>query len=154
MVAVVGKSWDLHVRDVLRVPLEENLAMITDSVRYLKAKDLEMIFDAEHFFDGYRHNPRYALRTLQAAREAGADTIVLCDTNGGSLPSHVAVATAQVVMEIGGRVGFHGHNDSGMAVANSVSAVRRAPRTSRARSTAWVSGPATPTFARWSRISS
>ena len=122
-VAVVGKSWDLHVRDVLRTSLEENAAMIADSVRHLKSKGLEVIFDAEHFFDGYRHNPRYALCALQAAREAGADTIVLCDTNGGSLPSHVLAATATVVKEIGGRIGFHGHNDSGMAVANSVTAV-------------------------------
>ena len=122
-VAVVGKSWDLHVRDVLRTSLEENAAMIGDSVGYLKSKGLEVIFDAEHFFDGYRHNPRYALCALQAAREAGADTIVLCDTNGGSLPSHVLAATATVMKEIGGRIGFHGHNDSGMAVANSVTAV-------------------------------
>jgi 2-isopropylmalate synthase len=122
-VAVVGKSWDLHVRDVLRASLEENTAMIADSVRYLKSKGLEVIFDAEHFFDGYRHNRRYALCALQAARSAGADTVVLCDTNGGSLPSHVLAATAAVVKEIGGRIGFHGHNDSGMAVANSITAV-------------------------------
>ena len=82
-VAIVGKSWDLHVRDVLRTSLEENAAMIADSVRYLKSKGLEVIFDAEHFFDGYRHNQRYALSALHAAREAGADVIVLCDTNGG-----------------------------------------------------------------------
>ena len=122
-VAVVGKSWDLHVRDVLRVSLEENTAMIADSVRHLKSNGLEVIFDAEHFFDGYRHNPRYALSAIQAAREAGADAIVLCDTNGGSLPSHVLAATAAAVEEVGGRIGFHGHNDSGMAVANSVAAV-------------------------------
>jgi 2-isopropylmalate synthase len=121
-VAVVGKSWDLHVRDVLRTSLEENAAMIGDSVRYLKSKGLEVIFDAEHFFDGYRHNPPYALCALQAAREAGADTIVLCDTNGGSLPSQVGTATAAVVNAVGGRIGFHGHNDSGMAVANSIAA--------------------------------
>ncbi len=122
-VAVVGKSWDLHVRDVLRASLEENTAMIADSVRHLKSHGLEVIFDAEHFFDGYRHNPRYALSAIRAAREAGADAIVLCDTNGGSLPSHVLAATAAAVKEVGGRIGFHGHNDSGMAVANSVAAV-------------------------------
>ena len=91
--AVVGKSWDLHVRDVLRASLDENVAMISDTVRHLKSKGLEVIYDAEHFFDGYRHNPQYALRTIQAARESGADVVVLCDTNGGSFPSDVTAIT-------------------------------------------------------------
>ncbi len=123
-VAVVGKSWGLHVRDVLRTSPEENVAMIADSVRYLKSKGLEVIYDAEHFFDGFREDPEYAMSTLRAARESGADALVLCDTNGGSLPSDVSAATVRVVEEIGGVVGFHGHNDSGTAVANSVAAVQ------------------------------
>ncbi len=122
-VALVGKSWDLHVRDVLRASLEQNLAMIADTVRYMKGRGKEVIYDAEHFFDGYRRNPAYALKTLRAAREAGADAIVLCDTNGGSLPGQVREITAVVLKEVGGVIGFHGHNDSGCAVANSVAAV-------------------------------
>jgi 2-isopropylmalate synthase len=127
-VAVVGKSWDLHVRDVLHTTLEENVAMISDTVRYLKAKGREVIYDAEHFFDGYRANPKYALRTVGAAQDAGADVLCLCDTNGGSLPMFVAEVTAVVLKQVGGKVGFHGHNDSGMAVANSVAAVQSGAR--------------------------
>lgn len=123
-VAVVGKSWELHVRDVLRTSADENLAMIADTVRYLKSRGIEVIYDAEHFYDGYRDNPDYAMKTVGAARESGADVIVLCDTNGGSLPSDVADITSKVVREIGGIVGFHAHNDTGMAVANSVAAVQ------------------------------
>ena len=122
--AVVGKSWDLHVRDVLRISPDENLAMIADTVRYLKSRGLEVIYDAEHFYDGYRHNPDYALSTVMAARESGADVIALCDTNGGSMPREVADVTATVVRDVGGSIGFHAHNDTGMAVANSVMAVQ------------------------------
>ena len=122
-VAVVGKSWDLHVRDVLRVSLDSNIAMVADSVRYLKSKGIEVIYDAEHFFDGYRSNPDFAMATVRAAMENGAAAIVLCDTNGGSLPSEIGQITALVVKELGGKIGFHGHNDTGMAVANSVAAV-------------------------------
>jgi len=122
-IALVGKSWDLHVRDVLRASLEQNLAMIADTVRYMKRRGKEVIYDAEHFFDGYRGNPGYALKTLRAAREAGADAIVLCDTNGGSLPGQVRDITAAALKEVGGVIGFHGHNDSGCAVANSLAAV-------------------------------
>ncbi len=127
-VAIVGKSWDLHVRDVLRVALAENVAMIADTVKYLKARRLDVIYDAEHFFDGYRHNPVYALSTLRAAREAGADALVLCDTNGGSLPHDVEEITRAVLAAVGGVVGFHGHNDSGCAVANTLAAVRGGAR--------------------------
>jgi len=123
-VALVGKCWDLHVREVLRVSLEENLAMIADSVRYMKSKGVEVFFDAEHFFDGYKENPAYAMKTILAARDAGADALVLCDTNGGSLPFEVLEITGAVVKEIGGTIGFHGHNDSGCGVANTLAAVR------------------------------
>ena len=123
-VAVVGKGWDLHVRDVLRVSLEENISMIADTVRYFKSRGLEVIFDAEHFFDGFKVNSKYALRVIGTAQEAGAETLVLCDTNGGSLPHQVAEVTGCVLKEFGGKVGFHGHNDSGTAVANSLAAVQ------------------------------
>jgi len=121
--ALVGKSWDLHVRDVLRATEDTNLRMIADSVRYLKAKGLEVLFDAEHFFDGYKADPRMAMRTLEAACEAGADQVVLCDTNGGCLPHEAREITESVVKALGVPVGFHGHNDSGCAVANSLAAV-------------------------------
>jgi len=123
VVTVVGKSWDLHVRDVLRVSLEENIAMIRDSVRYLKEEEREVIFDAEHFFDGYKADPEFALNCLRAALENGADCLVLCDTNGGSLPSEVFEIVTEVQRKVGGVIGFHGHNDSGCAVANSIAAV-------------------------------
>src|SRR5204862_3904197 len=91
-VAIVAKAWDFHVREVLRTSLDENLAMIADSVAYLKSAGREVAVDAEHFFDGYRASPRYALEVLTAAADAGADWLVLCDTNGGSLPEQVADA--------------------------------------------------------------
>jgi 2-isopropylmalate synthase len=122
-VAIVGKSWDLHVREVLNTTLEENLRIIASSVRHLKALDREVIYDAEHFFDGYAANPAYAMRTLAAAAEAGADVLVLCDTNGGGLPSAVAAAVAEVRRATTVPLGIHAHNDGEMAVANSVAAV-------------------------------
>src|SRR4051794_11179091 len=100
VVTIVGKTWDLHVRDVLEVSLEENLRMIGDSVAFCRAHVSEVIYDAEHFFDGFKHNPDYALRTLQAAADAGASWLVLCDTNGGSLPEQVAEAVARVAREL------------------------------------------------------
>jgi len=123
-VALVGKVWDFHVTKVLRADLEENLAMVGDSVRLMKEAGREVFFDAEHFFDGYGANTEYALRVLAAAKEAGADWIVLCDTNGGALPEEVAERTAEVVREVGGRLGIHCHNDAGLAVANTLAAVR------------------------------
>jgi 2-isopropylmalate synthase len=123
-VALVAKSWDFHVRAVLRTTLPENLAMIADSVRYLKAHGREVIYDAEHFFDGYRANPEYALATLRAAAEAGADWLVLCDTNGGSLPEQVAAITCAALEEFGPIVGIHTHNDGELAVANALAAIR------------------------------
>lgn len=123
-VALVAKSWDLHVTKVLRTTLEENLGMISDSVRYLKRIGRQVIFDAEHFFDGYQANPVYALRTLEAAADAGADVLVLCDTNGGSLPSSVSAIVQEVKSATGAPLGIHAHNDAEMAVANSLIAVQ------------------------------
>jgi 2-isopropylmalate synthase len=122
---LVGKSWDFHVKAALRVALEENLAMIADSVGYLKQRRREVIFDAEHFFDGFKANGEYALNCLRAAAEAGADWLVLCDTNGGTLPEEVAAITAAVAAALPKmRLGIHCHNDAGLAVANTLAAVR------------------------------
>ena len=122
---IFGKSWDYQVTDILRTTLAENLAMIGDTVRYLKAQNKEVVFDAEHFFDGYKANPGYALDALAAAVEAGADCVVLCDTNGGSFPHEIEAITRIVVERFGSTaIGVHCHNDGEMAVANSIVAVR------------------------------
>ena len=122
--AIFGKSWLLHVEQVLKTTAGENLKMIADSVRHLKAHGKEVVYDAEHFFDGYLDNPDYATQTLAAALEAGADSLVLCDTNGGRLPSEVARITAEMVTRFPQAViGIHTHNDSELAVANSLMAV-------------------------------
>ena len=123
VVAVFGKSWLLHVDRVLNTTAEENLRMISDSVCYLKAMDKEVIYDAEHFFDGHRADPGYALETLAAAADAGADVVVLCDTNGGSLPSEVTAATARARQVVSVPLGIHAHNDCELAVANTLAAV-------------------------------
>lgn len=120
---VVGKTWDLQVFEVLRVDELENLAMIHDSVAFLKAEGRTVIYDAEHCFDGFRANPEFALKTLKAAEEAGAAMIVLCDTNGGRLPEEIAAAVDAVRKELRIPVGIHCHNDSEVAVANSLIAV-------------------------------
>ena len=120
---VVGKTWDLHVTEVLRVDLEENLAMIRDSVAFLKSEGREVLYDAEHFFDGYIANPEYALQTVLAAQEAGADMIVCCDTNGGCLPTKLVEILNLVQKELSIPIGIHCHNDSDVAVANSLAAV-------------------------------
>jgi 2-isopropylmalate synthase len=125
VVTLVGKSWDLHVRQVLGTTLEENLRMIGDSVGHCKAAGREVFYDAEHFFDGYRHNPEYALRTLRAAQEAGATVIILCDTNGGNLPESIAAAVDQVRKALRVEIGIHCHNDCDVAVANTLAAVSR-----------------------------
>lgn len=124
-VAVVGKSWDFHVTDALGTTLEENLHMIRDTMAYLKAHGKEVIYDAEHFFDGYRANPAYALATLRAALEGGADWVTMCDTNGGTLP-HDLTAIVETVRATfpGARLGIHTHDDSGVGVANTLAAVR------------------------------
>ncbi len=121
---IFGKAWMLHVTDVLRTTAEENLAMIADTVRYLKERGREVIFDAEHFYDGYKDNPAYAMAALRAAAEAGADCLVLCDTNGGSLPHEVYDITALVRRAFPTPLGIHTHNDAGLAVATSLEAVR------------------------------
>lgn len=120
---VVGKTWDLHVTEVLRVDEAENLAMITDSVGFLAGEGREVIYDAEHFFDGWRANPDYALKTIQAAAEAGASLVCLCDTNGGRLPEQIAEAVQAARDALSVPVGIHCHNDSDVAVANSLAAV-------------------------------
>ena len=117
---IFGKSWDLHVRDALRVSLDENLRMIEDSVRFLRLKKRTVVYDAEHFFDGYKANPEYALKTLEAAADAGAQVICLCDTNGGTMPTEVPEIVAAVRSRIPQKIGIHTHNDAGMALANAV----------------------------------
>jgi 2-isopropylmalate synthase len=125
VVCLVGKSSPLHVERVIRVSREENLAMVADSIAFCREQGKRPVFDAEHFFDGYREDASYALECVRAAAEAGAENVTLCDTNGGGLPDFVAEATAAVVAALGGRVevGIHTHNDSECAVANSLAAV-------------------------------
>src|SRR6266480_5599958 len=120
---IFGKSWLLHVTDALRLSPEENLEIIEDSVRYLAARVPHLIYDAEHFFDGYRGNPQYALSTLRAAAAGGPQCIVLCDTNGGSLPETVARVTREVIQRLDVPLGIHCHNDGELAVANTLAAV-------------------------------
>jgi 2-isopropylmalate synthase len=120
----VAKSWDRHVAEALRTSLDEAVAMVADSVRFLRAHDLRVFLDAEHFFDGYRRNPDFALSVLAAAEEAGAEALVLCDTNGGSLPDDVGQAVADVRERTSAQLGIHCHNDAGCAVANSLVAVQ------------------------------
>ncbi|MBU0568449.1 citramalate synthase [bacterium] len=124
VVTIFGKSWDMHVREALRTSLEENLEMIKDSVAYLKSKEKEVIYDAEHFFDAYKNNPEYALATIKAAREAGCDLIALCDTNGGTMPDELCRIIEVVKKEVEIPLGIHAHNDADVAVANSILAVR------------------------------
>ena len=124
VVTLVGKSWDLHVTAVLETTLEENLSMIGKSVAYFKARGREVIYDAEHFFDGYKANPEYALATLHAAADAGADVLVLCETNGGALPWEVEEIVATVRAEFSTPLGIHTHDDCGCGVANTLAAVR------------------------------
>ena len=121
---IFGKTWDFHVKHALQVSLEENLLMIEESVAYLKQQGLEVIYDAEHFFDGCRANRAYALATLRAAVAGGADRIVLCDTNGGRLPDEVSAMVTEVAGAIDVPLGIHCHNDAELAVANSIMAVR------------------------------
>jgi 2-isopropylmalate synthase len=123
VVTIVGKSSVRQVTQVLEIALEENLSMIADSIRYLRSRGLTVFFDAEHFFDGYRADPEYSLRVVAAAAEAGADSVVLCDTNGGSIPEQIVAAVSAVKERSGVPLGIHCHNDSELAVANSLSAV-------------------------------
>ena len=123
-ITIFGKSWDLHVRDVFKVDLEENLRMITDSVSYLKSSAKRVFYDAEHFFDGYKSSRDYALKTLKAAAGAGAMRIILCDTNGGTITSQIFEIVEEVRSVINTPIGIHAHNDCEMAVANSIAAVQ------------------------------
>ena len=124
VVTVFGKSWDVHASHILRVALDENLKMIEDTVSYMKRMGREVIYDAEHFFDGYRKNAQYTLKTLKAAEEGGADILVLCDTNGGTMPDDVRKIITEVRTKVGVPLGIHVHNDCGLAVANSLVAVQ------------------------------
>lgn len=140
-VTIFGKSWDLHVTEGLKTTLEENLAMIQDTIEYLKSQGRRVIYDAEHWFDGYKHNPDYAISTLEAAIASGAEWLVLCDTNGGTLPHQVSQIVRDVVTRVGLRqeasesknsptpqLGIHTHNDSDTAVANALAAVMEGAR--------------------------
>jgi 2-isopropylmalate synthase len=128
VIVIFGKSWDFHVTDIIGATLEENLAMIRETVAFFKARGKEVVFDAEHFFDGYKNNTDYAVRTLQAAIEGGADALVLCDTNGGSFPSEVGEIIARMSGLFTTPIGIHAHNDCGMAVAVSIAAVENGAR--------------------------
>ncbi len=123
VITIFGKSWELHVEEALRITLSENLELIEDSVRYLSTRVDMVIYDAEHFFDGYRSNPEYALETLRAAVAGGAQRVVLCDTNGGSLPEEITESTRLVCEVIKVPIGIHCHNDGELAVANTIAAV-------------------------------
>jgi 2-isopropylmalate synthase len=123
VVSIFGKTWDLHVRRALGISEDENLLLISETVAYLKQHGKEVVYDAEHFFDGYAANPDYALRTLEAAQLAGADVLCLCDTNGGTITGRLVEIVAEVRRRFDGVLGIHTHNDSGLAVANSIAAV-------------------------------
>ncbi len=125
VVTLFGKSWVFHVEKALKTDKEENLRMIEDSVNFFKRKRREVVFDAEHFFDGYKADPQYALKTLEVARDAGADCLVLCDSNGSSMPFEVEKIIGEVKERIEVPLGMHAHNDAGMAVANSIVAARK-----------------------------
>ncbi|MEA2626362.1 MAG: 2-isopropylmalate synthase [Candidatus Binatota bacterium] len=123
VITIFGKTWDLHVTEDLAITLEQNLEVIRDSVEFLKRHASEVVFDAEHFFDGYRANPTFALDCLRAAADGGADVVVLCDTNGGNLPSLIAGATREAAGAVSKPLGIHCHNDCDLAVANSLAAI-------------------------------
>jgi len=126
---LVAKTWDMHVKDVLGCSLDDNLTICAESVEYLKKHGLEVIFDAEHFYDGYKENPEYSMKVLASAAEAGADIIVLCETNGGCLPYEVFEITQKVCQQFSGlTIGIHTHNDTDCATANSIAAVRAGAR--------------------------
>jgi 2-isopropylmalate synthase len=123
VVTIVGKTSDFHVTEVLRVSLEENLAMIRETIEYFREKGRDVIYDAEHFFDGWKANPAYAAKTIQAAVEGGASIVVMCDTNGGSMPDEVSALTKEAAKAVHVPLGIHTHNDCDLAVANSLAAI-------------------------------
>ena len=127
-VAIFGKAWDLHVKDALKVSLAENLHMISDTIGFFKSHGREVIFDGEHFFDGYKNNPEYAVKCLQTAADAGADWVTLCDTNGGTLPEEITEIIQQLKKELNVPFGIHAHNDGELAVANTLAAIRAGVR--------------------------
>lgn len=126
--SLFGKSWDFHVHKALQTTLEENLAMIYDSVQYLKHKGLEVIYLAEHFFDGYKNNSDYAMQTIREAERAGADWVVLCDTNGGTMPDEIKLIVSEVCSALAVPIGIHAHNDCELGVANTLAAVQAGAR--------------------------
>ena len=123
VITIFGKTWLLHVREVIQTTPEENLAMIEDTVRYLKQHGRVVVYDAEHAFDGYKDDPEYAVASWQAAERGGADTVVLCDTNGGSIPAEIAAITRDACARLGVRVGIHTHDDIGLGVANALASI-------------------------------
>ncbi|HEY2951599.1 MAG TPA: citramalate synthase, partial [Verrucomicrobiae bacterium] len=123
VICIVGKTWLLHVTEVLRVTPDENLAMIGDTIKFFKDHGKTVFYDAEHSFDGSKHEPDYALATWQAAEKAGADCIVLCDTNGGCLPAEISRITAFARKKLTARIGIHTHNDIGLGVANALAGI-------------------------------
>jgi 2-isopropylmalate synthase len=123
VITIFGKTWDFHVKEALKIPLEMNLEIIHSSISFLKKHAEKVFFDAEHFFDGYKDNPEFALKCLLTAREAGADCIIPCDTNGGTLPGEIKTIMREVLKKVKGNIGIHAHNDSECAVANSLIAV-------------------------------
>ena len=123
-VVIFGKSWDFQVTDIIKTTLDENIEMIKDTIKYLSDRGKKVIFDAEHFYDGYKANEEYAMKTIKSAEQAGAISVVLCDTNGGMLPDEIFDITKKVSEDISIEIGVHSHNDMGMAVANSVIAIQ------------------------------
>ncbi len=122
-ISIFGKSWDLHVHRALGIEEDENLKLISETVKYLKDHGREVVYDAEHFFDGYNASPDFALRTLEAAKNAGADILCLCDTNGGNLTHRIIEVVAEVRRRFDGVLGIHTHNDADVAVANAIAAI-------------------------------
>lgn len=122
-ICIFGKTWDLHVTDVLKCSLEENVNMIADSVKHLKKRKKQVFYDAEHFFDGYKNNPEYAMKTVLAAQKAGADCIIFCDTNGGTLPSEIKEIILTIKDQFTTEIGIHCHDDLDSGVANSIAAI-------------------------------
>src|SRR4029077_9081359 len=122
-ISIFGKSWDLHVQRALGIDEEQNLQLIAETVKYLKDHGREVVYDAEHCFDGYNANPDFAMRTLEAAKKAGADVLCMCDTNGGNLTHRIEEIVAEVRKRFDGVLGIHTHNDADVAVANAIAAV-------------------------------
>jgi 2-isopropylmalate synthase len=123
VVTIVGKSWDLHLNKVLKISLKDNLDLIYDTIKFFKKNNKEVIFDAEHYFDGFKSNKKYVLETLKIAKKAGADCVVLCETNGGCMPDEVSKIVKETKQNVKVKLGIHCHNDSGMAIANTIAAV-------------------------------